>query len=154
MSLHSGATEILPGLWLGDLTSAQDTNFLKDKQIHVMFNCSKSVESPNHSLIKGSYHLNVLNNYNINNNLTLVCQQLDSYCQRLQQHLRQSNILIYCENGYRMAPVFMTMYLMKVGSFKAVYVVKCLRTKRVNLDQAIKPHLTLISYYQRLLRIT
>jgi hypothetical protein len=153
MSLHSGATEILPGLWLGDLTSAQDTNFLKDKQVHIMFNCSKSSESPNHSLMKGIYHLNVLNNYNINN-LHLVCQQLDTYCHRLKQHLCQSNILIYCENGYRMAPVFMTMYLMKTGSFKAAYVIKCLRTKRVNLDHAIKPHLVLISYYQRLLKIT
>ena len=37
------AHEIIPGLWLGNARASMDEAFLKAKQIHVVFNCTKNL---------------------------------------------------------------------------------------------------------------
>jgi hypothetical protein len=46
------ATEILPNLWLGNVRSSTDEDFIKKKNIQVVFNCTKDLPFINGPITK------------------------------------------------------------------------------------------------------
>ena len=43
MSIHSDPSEILPNLWIGDLFTAADSQFFRDKNIRAVVNCTPDI---------------------------------------------------------------------------------------------------------------
>jgi len=141
----SGATEILPGLWIGDLVSSRDFNFLKEKQIHTVVNVCYTVadsQPPAKNVIT----------VDLSNSVRLL-EQIDTCCNKIRAHLAQTNLLVYCEDGYRFAPVIVISYLMKITHLKLTDIITGLKTKRGDIDIALRPHMVLLMSYQKLLKI-
>lgn len=150
MSICFGATEILPGLWIGDSSASNDTTFLKDKQILAIICCARSVNHSTSILFRAVHHVS-LADYYTPNQYPAICQQLDTYCALIYNLITNYNVLIYCDNGYQFAPVLLTMYLMKCGKMSVSDVIQCLKTKRTDIDKGLKNYLQLFSFYGGLL---
>uniref|UniRef100_A0A6C0BJH9 Uncharacterized protein n=1 Tax=viral metagenome TaxID=1070528 RepID=A0A6C0BJH9_9ZZZZ len=96
----SGATEILPGLWLGDLICAQEGHFLQDKQIHMLLNCSPSEIESRDPMIQVYQRIPFTPKVEWKVS-PQVCQLLDSYCTMLHAQLNQYNILVVVKRAIK-----------------------------------------------------
>lgn len=148
MSYHSGATEILPGLWLGDITSAHDPTFIKDKQIQFIINCSNETKFPNNSMIKMKHQVQIPERLKPDE-YPLVCRYLDEYCLLIKRHINMYNILIYCQTGIHKSPIIMIMYLMRCGLMDINSVTNCLKTKRTDICDLMNNYQSLLKFYQK-----
>lgn len=153
MSYHSGATEILPGLWLGDSTSAHDPTFIKDKQIQFVINCSSETKFPNNSLIEIKYHVQIPIPERLKpNEYPVVCRYLDEYCLLIKKHINMYNILIYCQTGVHKSPVIIIMYLMRCGLMDINSVINCLKTKRTDICNLMTNYQSLLKFYYKMIQ--
>jgi hypothetical protein len=123
----SGVTEIIPHLWLGDLNSAFDIQFLTKKQIQVVINCSDTTDYPTKPLISHRYNLSLKD--------TSTPTVIAYYCTLLHEALQnQCTCLIYCQTGNHRAPRLMLAYLVKYTHIEPEKVLSLLTTKRPDID--------------------
>lgn len=151
MSHHSGATEILPGLWLGDITSANDKTFLNDKHIQLMMNCSNDPKFPNNSLIKIKHYLTLSDQYETSEYIN-VCRQIDECCVLIKDQIDVYNILIYCQTGNHHAPLVVMGYLMKYSSLNLSEIIRCLKTKRTDICDLMTNYYAILKLYQKMVK--
>ncbi len=111
---YSNATEILPGLWLGDIKASLDTAFLKDKQIQCVINCTDRHPFADDPIVKIKYRLPVKDNLDINE-ITKLYQSLDDLCDHIKSHIVSCNVLIHCYAGKQRSATVIIAYLMKHG---------------------------------------
>jgi hypothetical protein len=111
---YSNATEILPGLWLGDIKASLDTTFLRDKQIQCIINCTDRHPFAEDSIIKVKHRLSIKDNLDING-MAKLYQSLDHLCDQIKTNIISHNILIHCYPGKQRSTTIIIAYLMKYG---------------------------------------
>lgn len=147
MSNYSSVTEILPGLWLGDMDIAYDDKFLVDKQIQLVVCCSDHLAFPNNSIIQTKLRIKLPEQYNVDD-YGKIYQMIDEYCHRIRNDINMYNILIYCQNGHYSATIVVMMYIMKYGMMDVSTVIDCMETKRPGIHDLMSNHLSLLNNYQ------
>ena len=154
-SYDASVNEILPGLWLGDMSSAQNQTFLSNKQIQFIIHCFNKTKEPQGSQgpqgpqgpeIK--YDVPLVDRYQTSD-FPKVCQVLDGYCLLIKNHINTHNILIYCHNGLDYAPLIVTMYLMKYGVMDLTEVIRGLASKRPQTERILIHYEHLLIFYQK-----
>ena len=100
---YSNATEILPGLWLGDIKASLDTAFLKDKQIQCVINCTDRHPFADDPIIKIKHRVPVKDNMDINE-MAKLYQSFDESCDLIKTNIVSHNILIHCYAGKQSEP--------------------------------------------------
>jgi hypothetical protein len=147
--MSSGVTEILSGLWLGDHASSGDTNFLVDKQIQMVLNCDPHERTlPNNKKLLIKQSVKIPEQYRDTDH-SIIIQYLDTYCDLIRKYISQYNILIYCHDGLRFAPILLAMYLIKYGKMSVKSTIACLESKRTNIGPFLSTHQKLLSVYQQ-----
>jgi hypothetical protein len=134
---YSSATEILPGLWMGDTTSAHDTKFLNDKHIEFIINCSNEISYPKNSEIKVKYHFKPKPQDYI--------RSLDEYVTLINTNINSYNILIYG------GPILTVAYIMKYGTIELSRVIEAIETKRIGVKHDMDAYVAILKVYQKLL---
>lgn len=130
------ATEIIPGLWIGDKNSAHNIDFINEKKIRNIINCSKNIKfsqylNKNIEKIRIPVNDHPNKTYNIDNNhLYKHFNTITTFIHKKIQ--QQSNVLIHCREGVQRSPSIIVAYIMKYGKVnknKAIYFVKSKREK-------------------------
>ncbi len=144
ISSYSNATEILPGLWLGDIKSSLDISFLRDKQIQCIINCTDHHPFTDDPMIKIKYRLSVKDNLDINETIKLY-QSLDDFCDYIKHNIVSHNILIHCYAGKQRSPSVVVAYLMKYAKMDLQSSINSVKSKKpdifepqVNFESALQ----------------
>lgn len=122
------ANEIIPRVWLGNRFAAWDGQWLKEKSIGAVFNCSKDLEF--HPSVKNRYRVPVDDNLQAEeiNNLTQWSPEI-AY-KVLREYKAGKNILIHCAAGMQRSAAVMTIFLITLTGERAPVLMSHIRRKR------------------------
>jgi hypothetical protein len=107
------ANEILPRLWLGNNSAAQDEHFLKDKGIDTVFNCTKDL--PFHPSVRRRYRVPVDDNLQAVEIRNMELWSYEIVCKLNTEYKEGHTILVHCAAGMQRSPAVIAMFL--IGSF-------------------------------------
>lgn len=106
----AAATEIMPGLWLGDINASQDKKFHKDMNISVVFNCTRTIPFLE---IPGQKHYRIPIDDNLKAKemriLTRIAGQ--AILDLDKAYSRGKTILVHCHAGAQRSAAVVAMYL-------------------------------------------
>jgi len=125
------ATEIIPGIWVGDAEAAKNRAFLRKNKITAIVNATNSV--PN-------YFPRIINYFRIpigdpgpnktiqDTNVRTMAQMMPLALDFIYTHHRRGGILIHCRAGIQRSAAIMVGFLMKYAHNHG---------KRLSIDEAI-----------------
>ena len=141
------ANEILPGLWLGNRAAALDDNFLREKRIQAVFNCTKDI--PFSNTAKRRYRIPVDDNLRDEEirNLELwsfeIAYKIASEYRLAKQE--GGGILVHCAAGMQRSAASVAIYLIAIQNLKTDQAIQYIQSKRpiafrpaVNFERAIR----------------
>jgi len=100
--------EIIPGLWLGNIRSAQDKNFLGKYNIkYIIRLVEEKPINKNNNIIY--YHFSI-KDVNMCNNLN---KFFDITNKIIQDNIHKGNILVHCKQGHHRSGTVVAAYLIK-----------------------------------------
>ena len=101
-------TEILSGLWIGDINDSLNKSFKKDNLITILINCTidygfiDSIESK-------KIRITLSNNLTPDKDLFLLRENKDKIIDYIIQNISEYNILIYCYDGLNISPLIVSL---------------------------------------------
>jgi protein-tyrosine phosphatase len=109
MAAIPDAHEIVPGVWLGNKKASENEKWLKEKNIHVVFNATKDL--PFSASISSQYRIPVDDNLQPEEIRNMTHWSHETVYKLLKEHNRGRNILIHCYAGMQRSAAIMAMYL-------------------------------------------
>ena len=121
--------EIIPGLWLGDKNSSHNTDFLTDKKIKCIINCTLDLPFINDkNIIKKRIPVNDDLSYESNE---VMIKYLNNIVHTIQENvLHNVNTLVHCYAGKQRSATVIACYLIKYGKIKKDVVFDLIKSKR------------------------
>jgi hypothetical protein len=122
------AHEIIPRLWLGNYSAAKDEQFLKEKGIDVVFNCTKDL--PFSPVIRRRYRVPVDDNLQADEirNLELWSYEI---VYKLQSEYKEGHtILVHCAAGMQRSPAVIAMFLIAMADMKSEQAMAFIQMRR------------------------
>lgn len=121
------ANEIYPGLWLGDIESALDTKFIKNKNITCVINCTNN--HPFLDSVKLKYRVPVKDNLETDQIYKLY-SVLDQTVKYIYETLPEHNILVHCHAGKQRSVAVVSAFFIKYADLEPEIVIKLIQSKR------------------------
>lgn len=146
MSYHSIVTEILSGLWLGDITSAYDESFIHDKQITMLINCTNENKYPVNDIITIKHHMDIFHSQDIAN----IYQTLVTTASLIATHINTDNILVYCQTGTTSSATVILLYLLKYGQLDLQLAIDCMVSKRPEVMEMVSQFPIIFKYLKKI----
>lgn len=120
------ANKIIPRLWLGNLQSSQDPNFLKQNRITVIVNCTKDLPFLQ---LPGVYKYRVPVDDNLQEKeIISMVGWIEKIIPLINEHYQKGrSILIHCYAGMQRSAIIMLSYLYKYhtnNAGEALYLIK------------------------------
>ena len=125
-------TEIISGLWFGDIDSLKNPNFFTDNDINIIINLTDC----NFKIDKKVSYINVpLSTYNIYSMKNVI----DKIIENIHNNIELNNIFVYCLNGITISPLVCSLYLLKYGELNKYDIPPILKSKNdqvlINIDE-------------------
>lgn len=143
LPIGQNANEILPGLWLGNSKASQDFAWLKEKNITVVFNCTKDL--PFHPLIKNCYRVPVDDNLQQQEIRNLELWSFEIIAKLAREYKEGTSVLIHCAAGMQRSAAVTAMYLIATQHMPSDKAISYIRERRpiafmpmVNFGQSIR----------------
>ena len=137
--LHSN--EIYPGLWIGDMHSSTDKNFLSKNNITCVLNCTYTM--PFCQTIKSKIRIPVLDDLD-SKQIYKMYLLLNKSSTLIAKALPNNNILVHCHAGRQRSVCVIAAFLMKYGKLSKNDALDLIKTKRpvsanpkCNFDKAL-----------------
>jgi protein-tyrosine phosphatase len=121
------ADEILPGLWLGNREASQDTDWLRRKNITVVFNASKDI--PFAPGTPHMYRVPVDDNLEDEEIRNMELWSFEAIYKLTKEH-KQGNVLVHCYAGMQRSAAVVAMYLIAKYGMKKEQVIPFIKEKR------------------------
>lgn len=127
-------TEVLSGLWIGDIDMIYNKKFLEDNQIKVIINCT--YEHPFSEVTKDIQNIRIPLPNNIYNCIDILRQNKDKILEFINSQLEFNHILICCQDGTCISPFIVSLYLIHYGNIQKSEVRKVIQSKNnaVSMD--------------------
>lgn len=125
-------TEIISGLWIGDVNDSFDTNFLKDNHISIMINCTLNYGFPDLDLKK--LRIPLSNNLTPGEDLVLLNKNKEKILDYIKENIELSNILVYCYDGILISPLIIALFLIYKGNVSKDNIRSILKSKNQNIS--------------------
>jgi rhodanese-related sulfurtransferase len=141
------ADEILPGLWLGNRHAALDPEYLRERKIRAVFNCTKDI--PFEKSIPRQYRVPVDDNLQAPEirNLELWSYEI---VYKIMAEMRQAkkentSVLVHCAAGMQRSAASMAMYLIAAKGMRSDEAMAFIKERRpiafrpsANFEKAIR----------------
>jgi hypothetical protein len=131
-------TEILSGLWIGNLEELTNTQFFHDNKISIIINCTFSHQiSPNCLCQQVRIPVSEMNEPS--KDFLLLKQNLLKIMQFIHTNIDEKNICILGYNNLTIPLIIISIYLLKFGEINKDIIMDVLRSKNktFNLDYDI-----------------
>lgn len=127
----NNADEIIPGIFLGNEESSQDSDFIKKKGITAVINCTPSV--PNKHKTKGVAYIRLpLDDSLKNKDINLMSEWLPYVVDQLKilHKKKKKKILIHCHAGMQRSAIVVAAYLVDTKDMAPLEAIKFIIQKR------------------------
>jgi dual specificity phosphatase 12 len=121
------ADEIVPGIFLGNRTAALDSNFLKEKRIGAVFNCTKDI--PFDKSVKRQYRVPVDDNLQPTEIRNLELWSLE-IVYKIIHEAKQGPVLVHCAAGMQRSAASVAMYLIATRGMTTEQAIQFIQEKR------------------------
>ena len=109
MTSDANAHEILPGLWLGNRAAALDEQWLREKQIGAVFNCTKDIPFSSHE--RKLYRIPVDDNLQDEEIRNLELWSYEITYKMANEMKAGNRILVHCAAGMQRSAASVAMFL-------------------------------------------
>lgn len=126
-------TEVLSGLWIGDIDIMYNKKFIEDNQIKLIINCTIDYKFSEHV---GVQNVRIPLPNNLYNSLDTIRQNKDKILNFIDSNLENHHILICCVDGTIISPFIASLYLVKYGEIEKSEIKKIIQSKNqaVSMD--------------------
>ena len=126
-------SEILSGLWIGEIDDLKNPTFFTDMDINIIINLTDC----NFKISKKVSYINLpISSYNIYSMGNMINKLVDNIHNNIKDGL--NNIFIYCMNGLTISPLIVGIYMIRYGSVTKYDVPVILKSKNneilLNID--------------------
>ena len=125
-------TELISGLWIGNINDAFNEDFYNDNLISIVVNCSFEqgfLDIPNLKKIR----IPVTDKLDPNRDLILLKENMNKIIDFIDEKIEENNIFIYCYNGLTVSPLIVAMYMIKKGDVSKDNIRDILKSKNQNI---------------------
>jgi protein-tyrosine phosphatase len=119
-------TEVLSGLWIGDIDIMYNKKFIEDNQIKLIINCTIDYKFSEHV---GVQNVRIPLPNNLYNSLDTLKQNKDKIMSFIDSNLENHHILICCLDGTTISPFIISLYLVKYGEIEKSEIKKIIQSK-------------------------
>ena len=143
VTISSNVSQVISGLWFGDLHCATNIQFLKSRTINYIINCCQNTKIP----ITKSIHYPKEVSYRISRNLQ---GDIDWIIESIEKNLiNNKNILVFCESGVHNSPTIILIYLLKYGKLDYNTALMFLKSKNNTIFRPECKYLDFIRFYYK-----
>jgi predicted protein tyrosine phosphatase len=122
-------TEIIPRLFLGNVRASKDKNFIRSKNIQVVFNCTKNLEfSP---IIKIKYRIPIEDNLAEEEIRNMELWSNEIAFKIMSEYLDGKTILVHCMAGMQRSACAVAFFLIAFLRMRALDAMKMIKEKRL-----------------------
>ena len=125
-------TEIISGLWIGNIEDAFNIHFLKDNLITILINCTVDYGYIDNIPFK-KIRIPLSNNLVPEKDLLLLKNNKERILSFIYENINHSNILIYCYDGLNISPLIIALFLIKYVQISKDDIRNILRSKNNNI---------------------
>ena len=121
-------TEILSGLWIGDINDIYDEEFYKDNLINIVINCTIDqgfLDLPNLKKIR----ISLSPEMDPNRDIYLLRSNKDKILSFIHKNIEEENIFVCCYNGLTISPLIVALYMIEYGGVSKDNIREILRSK-------------------------
>ena len=121
-------TEILSGLWIGNINDSYNQEFYKDNLITIAINCTDDqsfLDLPDLQKLRVPLSINL----NPESDIMLLRKSMDKITQFIHKNIESKNILIFCYNGLSISPLIIANYMIRYGNISKDNIRDILRSK-------------------------
>ena len=125
-------TEIISGLWIGNLNDAFNEDFYNDNLITTVINCTIDqgfLDLPNLKKVR----VPVTDRLDPNRDITLLNNNIDKVINFIHERIEEENIFIYCYNGLTVSALLCALFMVKKGDISIHQVNDILQSKNKNI---------------------
>tara|TARA_B100001123_G_C15334066_1_gene1032183 strand:+ start:126 stop:536 length:411 start_codon:yes stop_codon:yes gene_type:complete len=125
-------TEIISGLWIGDLNDSFNEGFYKDNLITIVINCTIDqgfLDLPNVKKVR----VPLTDRLDPHRDIRLLKENMDKILQFIHEKIDEENIFIYCYNGLTVSALICALYIVKKGKISIDNIHDVLRSKNKNI---------------------
>ncbi len=122
-------TEIIPNLFIGNLNTSYDLEFLKLNKINCIINCTINKQFINYENIKYKYRIPIKDD-KTDQEAYLLYLVLDQVVEIIYKHIKNNdNILVHCYAGKQRSVSCILAFLIKYGKLSLEISLKLMRNK-------------------------
>lgn len=128
-------TEILSGLWTGDINDIYNEEFYKDNLISIVINCTIDqgfLDLPNLKKLR----VPLSPEMDANRDIYLLKTNKEKIIGFIHKNIEEENIFICCYNGLTISPLIIALYMIEYGGISRDNIREILRSKneKIYLD--------------------
>ena len=107
-------TEIISGLWIGNLNDSYNDIFYKDNLISIAINCTMDqgfLDLPKLQKVR----IPLSDKLEPYRDIQLLKNNMDKILNFIHENIEEENIFIFCYNGLTVSPLICALYMIKKG---------------------------------------
>ena len=121
-------TEIISGLWIGNINDIYNEEFYNDNLINICINCTIDqgfLDLPNLKKIR----LSLSEDMDPNRDIYMLKENQKKILEFINNNIEGNNIFIYCYNGITISPLIIALYMINYGNISKDNIRNILRSK-------------------------
>ena len=125
-------TEIISGLWIGNLNDAYNEDFYKDNLITIAINCTIDqgfLDIPSMKKVR----VPLTDRLDPSRDIELLRMNIDKILDFIHQKIEEENIFVYCYNGLTVSALICALYMIKKGNISTDIIHDILRSKNESI---------------------
>lgn len=125
---YNPADEIIPGIWLGNRQAALDGNWLSQKKISTVFNCTKDI--PFYPTVQRRYRVPIDDNLQAEEIRNLELWSYELVYKMIKEYKTGQPMLVHCAAGMQRSAAALAMFLIATRNMTPEQAIKFIRNER------------------------
>jgi hypothetical protein len=125
-------TEIISGIWIGNIQESYNEEFYNDNLIDIVINCTVDYGFLDLPKLK-KIRIPITSGIDPNNDIQLLKNNMEKILNLIYENVEENNILIICYDGLSISALIVSLYIIKYGGYSKDNIRDILRSKNENI---------------------